>query len=53
MKIQFKDAELSVCKEALTSARDREAEELPAIHETTFLSGESVRIDGGSRAAKL
>ena len=34
-------------------ARDLEAEELSAIHVTTFFNGESVRIDGGSRAAKL
>ena len=51
----FKDAKLSRAgaKEALASARDLEAEELQAIHETTFLNGESVRIDGGSRAAKF
>ena len=55
MKNEFKDAELSCAeaKEALASARDLEAEELRAIHDTTFLNGESVRIDGGSRAAKL
>ena len=55
MKNEFKDAELSCAeaKEALASTRDLEAEELPAIHETTFLNGDSVRIDGGSRAAKL
>ena len=55
MKNEFKDAELSCAeaKEALASARDLEAEELPATHETTFLNGESDRIDGGSRAAKL
>ena len=55
MKNEFKDAKLScaAAKEALASARDLETEELPAIHETTFLFGESVRIDGGSRAAKL
>ena len=47
----FKAAKLSRAgaKEALESARDLEAEELPAIHETT----ESVRINGGSRAAKF
>ena len=50
MKNEFKDAELSCAeaKEALASERDQEAEELPAIHETTVLNGESVRIDGGS-----
>ena len=55
MKNEFKDAELSCAeaKEVLANARDLEAEELAAIHETTFLNGESVRIDGGSRAAKL
>ena len=55
MKNEFKDAELSCAeaKEALASARDLEVEELPSIHETTFLNGESVRINGGSRAAKL
>ena len=47
MKNEFKEAELSA------SARDPEDEELPAIHETTFLNGESVRIDSGSRAVKL
>ena len=38
-------------KEVLASARGLEAEEVPAIHETTFVSGESVRIGGGRRAA--
>ena len=49
MKNEFKDAELSCAeaKEALASARDLEDEELSAIHETTFLNGESVRIHGG------
>ena len=53
MKNEFKDAELSCAeaKEALASARDLEAEELPANHETTFLNGESVGIVGGRRAA--
>ena len=53
MKNEFKDAERSCAeaKEALASVRDLEAEELPDIHETTFLNGESVRIDGGRRAA--
>ena len=55
IKNEFKEAELSCAeaKEALASARDLEDEELPAIHETTFLHGESVRIDSGSRAVKL
>ena len=55
MKNEFTEAELSCAeaKEALASARDLEAEELLAIHETTFLTGESVRIDDGSPAAKL
>ena len=55
MKNEFQEAELSCAeaKEALASARDLEDEELPAIHETTFLNGESVRIDSGSRAVKL
>ena len=37
MKNEFKDAELSraEAKEALANTRDLEAEELPAIHETT------------------
>ena len=39
MKNDLKDAERSraEAKEALANARDLEAEELPAIHETTFL----------------
>ena len=53
MKNDLKDAERSEAKEALASARDLEAEELPAIHETTFLNGESVRIDSRSRASKF
>ena len=55
MKNEFKGTERSraEAKEALASLRDPEAEELPAMHETTSLNGESVRIDGGSRAAKL
>ena len=54
MKTKFKDAEPSYAeaKETLVSARYPEAEELPVIHGTTFLNDESVRIDGGSRAAK-
>ena len=53
MKNDLKDAKRSYAeaKEALASARDLEAEELPAIHETRFLNVESVRIDGGRRAA--
>ena len=44
MKNEFKEAELSCAeaKEALASARDLEDEELPAIHESPFLNGESV-----------
>ena len=54
MKNEFKDTERSRAEaEALASLRDLEAEELPAMHETTFLNGEAVRIGGGSRAAKL
>ena len=55
MKNEFEDGELSRAEatEPLASARDLEAEELLAIHETTFLNGESVRIERGSRAAKL
>ena len=55
MKNDLKDAERSgaEAKEALVSARDLEAEELPDTHHTTFFGGESVRIGGGSRAAKL
>ena len=55
MKNEFKVTERSraEAKEALASLRDLEAEEHPAMHETTFFDGESVRIDGGSRAAKL
>ena len=47
----MQNGRVAEAKEALASARDLEAEELPAIHETTFLNGESVRIDGGRRAA--
>ena len=55
MKNEVKDAELLCAdtKEALASATDLEAEELLAIHETTFFNGESVRIDVEIRAAKL
>ena len=45
------DCQFDGTKVALASTRDLEAEELPAIHETTFLNGESVRIYGGRRAA--
>ena len=53
MKNEFKNAELlcADAKETLASARDLEAKEFLAIHETTFLNGESFRIDGGRRAA--
>ena len=53
MKNEFKDAErlCAEAKEVLASARGLEAEEVPAIHETTFVNGESVRIGGGRRAA--